>query len=201
MTDAREGSSRFRALEGGWRLFERTLLIGLPIMGVLFVVDVPFYLGMAILAEQYYGVFLALSLGALFTICPPTRAAARTFVPWYDVVLIVLSFVVGFYVAIWYPDILMSLGVASADKVILGTITIVLMLEGLRRLSGWILVTLGLVFILYARFTWLAPETIAGPGIPWDRLSVYLFLDPRRSWGYPWPSRRWSCCLSSCSAT
>ena len=185
MTDAREGSSRFRALEGGWHVFERTLLIGLPIMGVLFVIDVPFHLGMAILAEQYYGVFLALSLGVLFTTCPPTRAAARAFVPWYDIVLIILSFIVGLYVAVWYPEILMDLGVASSDKVILGTITIVLMLEGLRRLSGWILVTLGLVFILYARFSWLAPATIAGPGIPWDRLSVYLFLDPAALLGLP----------------
>lgn len=185
MSDTHAGISRFRALRGGWHVFERLLLIGLPVMGVLFVIDVPFHLGMAILAEQYYGVFLALSLGALYTICPATRSGARTFVPWYDCVLIILSFAVGLYVAIWYPDVLMDLGTASSDKVILGTITIVLILEGLRRLSGWILVTLGLVFILYARFSWLAPATIAGPGIPWDRLSVYLFLDPAALLGLP----------------
>jgi len=160
-------------------------LIALPIIGTFFVLDIPFYFGLAILVEQYFGIFFALVIGNLFLLFPPTRRATKDWVPWYDVILTLLSFVVGLYIAIFYPKVLFKLGVISPDKVILGTIAIFLILEGVRRIVGWLLVFLGLLFILYARFTWLVPGIFNGPGISWDWLSTYLFLDPTALLGLP----------------
>jgi TRAP transporter 4TM/12TM fusion protein len=185
MTSAQPEFGRYRTLSGRWRLFTKLQLIGIPVVGTFFVLDIPFYLGQAILREQYFGLFLAMVLSNLFLLFPPTKKAARDRVPWYDVILTLLSFVVGLYVAIFYPKVLFELGVVSVDKVILGTIAIFLILEGLRRVSGWVLVILGLLFILYARFTWLFPGILNAPGISWDRLSLYLFLDPSALLGLP----------------
>lgn len=185
MTDTQPEVTRHRTLSGRWRFFTRFQLIAIPLVGTFFVLDIPFYLRLAILREQYFGIFLALVLGNLFLLYPPTRKAARDRVPWYDVILMALSFVVGLYVAVLYPKVLFELGLVSADKVILGTITILLILEGLRRLTGWLLVGLGLIFLLYARFAWLAPGVFNGPGITWDLLSIYLYLDPTALLGLP----------------
>ena len=163
MTSNQAEVSRLRTLNGWWRLFTKVQLIAIPLVGMFFILDIPFYLGQAILREQYFGIFLAMVLGNVFLLFTPTRKAARDQVPWYDITLALLSFVVGLYVAIFYPKVLFELGIVSPDKVILGTIAILLILEGLRRMTGWILVILGLLFILYARFTWLVPGVFSGP--------------------------------------
>jgi len=185
MSGNRQVLARFRNLSGRWRLYIRVQMIAVPVVGMFFVLDIPFYLGKAILMEQYYGLFLALVLGSLFLLFPPTRTAARDRVPWYDLVLTFLSYVVGLYIVVFYPKVLFDLGKITPDKVVLGTIAMVLILEALRRVTGWVLVILGLLFILYARFAWLAPGVFKGPGIPWDELSIYLFLDPTALLGLP----------------
>jgi TRAP-type uncharacterized transport system fused permease subunit len=88
-------------------------------------------------------------------------------------------------VAILYPEILSWLGIITPDRVVMSTMAIVLILEGVRRLTGWVLPIIGLLFILYARFTWLVPGIFHGPGIPWNQLSNSLFLDPNAVLGTP----------------
>jgi TRAP transporter 4TM/12TM fusion protein len=167
------------------RFLTKLLLIFLPIAGVFFIMDTPSYLGWDFLREQYYGIVLAIVFASVFLLVPPTKRAARNRVPWYDVILSLLGFGVGLYVAILYPNILVRLGTISPDRIIVGSLAILLVLEGARRLTGWVLPILGLLFILYARFTWLAPGVLQGPGIPWDRLVNSLYLDPNAVLGVP----------------
>ena len=181
---AGEGS-RFRTLSKPWQFFTRVLFIGLPIVAVFFIADVPYYLGLAILREQYYGIFLAMVLGCVFIAVPPSKGAGRDRVPWYDILFSFLSFCVGLYLVLFYPDILLSLDLITPTRLAMSTITIVLILEGVRRLTGWILLGLGLLFILYARFAWLVPGMFGGPGMPWDRLLNYLFVDTNALLGIP----------------
>jgi TRAP transporter 4TM/12TM fusion protein len=170
--------------------------MGIPVVGAFFVLDVPTYLNMAffrwdiawrltILQEQYFGIFLAMILGNVFLIVPATRSATRDRVPWYDALLSILGVVVGLYVAFLYPRILWELGIITPDRVIVGGLAILLVLEALRRLTGWFLVGLGLFFIFYARFTWLFPGVFYGRGTSWNELTNYLFLDPNALLGLP----------------
>src|SRR3972149_12412 len=110
--------TRFRSLRGWCRTLARIQLIAIPVVGTFFILDIPFYLGMAILMEQYFGIFFALLLGSLFLIYPPRRGATEDQVPWYDLILTLLSFIVGLYVAILYPQVLFELGAVTPGKVI-----------------------------------------------------------------------------------
>lgn len=177
--------SRFRTLSKPWQFFTRVLFVGLPIVAVFFIADVPYYLGLAILREQYYGIFLAMVLGCVFIAVPPSKGAARDRVPWYDILFSFLSFCVGLYLVLFYPDILLKLDLITPTRLAMSAITIVLILEGVRRLTGWVLLGLGLFFILYARFAWLVPGMFGGPGMPWDRLLNYLFVDTNALLGIP----------------
>jgi TRAP transporter 4TM/12TM fusion protein len=185
MTSTQPEVSRFRSLSKRLRVLTKLLLIALPVVGVFFIMDTPSYLGWDFLREQYYGIVLAIVLACVFLFVPPTKRAARNRVPWYDAILSILGFGVGLYVAIFYPEILWQLGVITPDRVIMSTIAILLVLEGVRRLTGWVLPSLGLLFILYARFTWLVPGVFHGPGIPWDQLMNSLWLDPNAVLGIP----------------
>ena len=185
MTNTQPEASRFRSLGKRLRLLTRLFLTALPLVGVFFIMDTPSYLGWDFLREQYYGIVLAIVLACVFLLAPATKKAPRTRVPWYDVILSILGFSAGLYVAILYPDILWQLGIITPDRVILSTIAILLILEGVRRLTGWVLPILGLLFILYARFNWLLPGVFQGPGIPWNQLVNSLYLDPNAVMGVP----------------
>lgn len=185
MSGDRPEASRFRMLSGWLSVLTRTLLIAIPLVGIFFIMDAPSYLGRSILIEQYYGLFLAMVLASVFLLVPPTQGSARDRVPWYDAVMAILGVAVGLYVAILYPEILWSIGTITLERIVMSTIAVVLVLEAVRRLTGWFLLVVGLVFIMYGRFTWLVPGVFHGPGIPWDELFISLYLDSNAMLGIP----------------
>jgi len=177
--------SKFRSLRGRLGLWEKSLLSAIPVTGIFFVADGPFYLGLAIMREQYLGLFLALILGAVFLSVPPSIRADRQRVPWYDLLFSFLGLAVGLYAALFFPEIMRRMGDPDAPRLVLGVIAILLIIEALRRTVGWILVGVGVFFLLYARFAHFFPGGFAGTGVPWDRLINYLYTDVNSLFGLP----------------
>jgi len=161
------------------------MLCTLPIAGVLYILDVAGYFGKAFYSEQYFGLMFALSLAAGFLIIPATKKASRNRLPWYDAVFAALGLAAGGYIVLFYPAAVYTLGIIMPERVILGGIMILAAIELCRRLYGWPLVTLGIVFLLYARFTYLVPGVMSGPGISWERLATSLYLHPNAILGVP----------------
>lgn len=185
MTGGQPEGSRLSGESKAVRLVTKVFLTALPIVGVFFIMDTPVYLGWEVLREQYYGIVLAIVLSSVFLLTPAKRGSARKRVPWYDLLLSFMGLAVGLYVTILYPQILWRLGVITPDRVIMSTVAIALILEAARRLTGWVLPVLGLLFLLYGRFAWLAPGVLHGRGIPWNRLANSLYLDPNAVLGTP----------------
>lgn len=185
MSSADPESTRFRTLSGPLGLVSRGLLVAIPVVGAVFVLDLPFYFKLNIMREQYLGLFLGMVLAGAFLLTPPWKGMAKDRVPWYDLVLAVAGLGTGLYVTFFYPSILEQLGIVDSSRLVASTLAIVLVLEAVRRLTGWVLFILGAVFILYGHFAWLAPGVFAGRGVPWPQLSSYLFLDPNSLLGLP----------------
>ena len=177
--------TKFRSLSGPIGIWEKILLVAIPIAGIVFVSDAPFYLGLAILKEQYLGLFMGLILGAVFLSVPPSDRADRHRVPWYDLLFSFLGLAVGLYPAWYFTEIMLTMGEPGALRLTLGAIAILLVLEALRRTVGWILVGVGVFFLLYARFAHFFPGGFAGTGVPWDRLVNYLYTDINSLFGLP----------------
>ncbi|MBI2088480.1 MAG: TRAP transporter fused permease subunit [Deltaproteobacteria bacterium] len=174
-------TTRFRTLKGPLALLEATVLSAIPISGLLYVLDVPAYVHKAILTEQYLGLFLALILSGTFLAVPASDNAARDRIPWYDLCLAGAGLVSGIYLMIFYSDPapLVKLGYITWERMPLALLTVFLILEALRRVAGWFLVGLLLLFLLYARFTDLIPGLLGGRGTSWESLlnSLYLSSD------------------------
>ncbi len=177
--------SRFGSLAGASGLFVRILLIAIPVAGFVFIIDIPGYLGRPVIIEQYLGLFIALVLGTVFLMFPATGKHPRNRVPWYDWILSSLGFVVGLNVTFFYPRILLSIIFTTPGRSILGFIAILLILEGARRVVGWVMVVFGAVFIFYAHFSYLFPGVFYSPGVPWNVLGSYLYLDRNGLIGIP----------------
>jgi TRAP transporter 4TM/12TM fusion protein len=177
--------SKFRALTGPAAVVERALLAAMTVVGALWALEVHHVLPVAFFKEQYLGLFLALALAAIFVSVRPSPGVPVHHVPWYDWLLALGGAVVGLYLTVRYPTIAYQLGVLSWDKVVLGALAIGLVLEATRRLVGWVMVVLGAVFILYAKFAWVFPGLLYGKGSSWERIAVYLYLDSNSLLGLP----------------
>jgi TRAP transporter 4TM/12TM fusion protein len=177
--------TKFRSLKGVAGVWEKVLLAAIPVSAIFFVSDAPFYLGLAILREQYLGLFLGLILGAVFLSVPPSPRSDRTRLPWYDVVCSFLGLAVGLYVALFFPEVMRRMGDPDAFRLVLGALAIALIFEALRRTVGWILVAVGGFFILYARYADFFPGELRGTGTTWDRLVNYLYTDVNSLFGLP----------------
>jgi TRAP transporter 4TM/12TM fusion protein len=177
--------ARFRTLDGRARAVERVLLIALTIVGAAWASQAHHLLPFAFFNEQYLGLFLGLGLAPVFLCVRATSRAPLDRVPRYDWLAAAASLVVGGYIMVFYPTIAYSLGVLSWDKLTLGVIAVVLVLESVRRLAGWALMWIALACVLYAKFAWLFPGLFYAKGSSWGRIAVYLYLDTNGILGVP----------------
>jgi TRAP transporter 4TM/12TM fusion protein len=180
-----KGLTHFRRHSGVLGVVERILLISIPIIGAIYILYIPQRLGMRVWLEQYLAIFLGLTLVVIFLTTPATKKTPSNELPWYDVVLCVLSLAVSAYVVINWPDIVTTGGIITGERVVLGAATVILLLEATRRFFGWTLVILVAVFIFYALFTSLFPGPFYGRSIPWQRLALSLYLDKSALFGIP----------------
>jgi len=176
---------KFRKLSGGTRWVERILLSAITLLGAFWSAEVQHYLPWTFFKEQYLGLFLGVALAAVFVAVKARPASAEDRVPWHDWGLALAGFGVGLYVAVWYPTIAYQLGILTWDKVGLGVVAILVVLEATRRLVGWVMVGLAGVFILYAKFAFLLPGLAGAKGASWERIAAYLYLDTNGLLGLP----------------
>lgn len=178
-----EASTLQRRYGSALQLVVKVLLVGMCILGVLWILDVPSRLGMLIYFEQWMGLFLALVLGVAFITTPASKKLASKKLPWYDVALSIAGVVVGLYAAINWPDIVNTAGILMTERIVLGIIATLLVLEATRRFFGWPLVILTLIFIAYALLGKYFPGPLQTKSIPWPRLSTALYLDANGLFG------------------
>jgi TRAP transporter 4TM/12TM fusion protein len=152
------------------------ILALLPLVGIFFLFNLPERIGWLVFNEQYLGLFLALSLCATFILIP-AGPNTRKRVQWYDWLGAVGGLAVGLYVFVEYPQMVNSLGDISTERVILGSLTIILLAEACRRLVGWPLVIIAACFLFYAFFAYLFPGDFYGRGWSLSRIATYLYLD------------------------
>jgi TRAP transporter 4TM/12TM fusion protein len=152
-------------------------LIGLG--GIAWGADLYRMVGWDFLAEQFLAVVLGLAMGIIFLIKPliSSSGATRASAPWYDWVLALGSVALGVYLSWHYPRMLGEFFNSPLDVVVSCTLLFVLVVEGLRRASGWALVIVVLVFFAYA----LAGHKVGGAlqtrEVNLSGLLVYLGLD------------------------
>ena len=109
---------------------------------------------------------------------------AGTF-PWLDVVLGTIALAAGAWVSVEYQRLLNDVTYYTPEIVGLSIILLPLVLEAVRRCTGWALLRIVIVFIVYALLAQYAPMVIRGKPSDFFPLMTYLALDTNAMLGTP----------------
>ncbi|CAG9623146.1 TRAP transporter permease [Sutcliffiella rhizosphaerae] len=110
---------------------------------------------------------LTFAMALVFLLYPTFKKQDRTKVPFYDWILFALS--IGSFVYLYnvYQDIVSTRGgIASTTDVLVAILTVILVFEAARRVTGWILPILAFIFLLYPFFShqaWLPRMLLTRP--------------------------------------
>ncbi|MCL2380991.1 MAG: TRAP transporter permease [Treponema sp.] len=120
-----------------------------------------------------------------FLIYPPFSRSARNKVWVVDWVLAAATFASGLYVYIFWLEIAGRLGFTIPREVVFGVITVILVLELMRRVVGWPLVITVGIFIAYAFLGPYMPMIIIHRGITLEGLIRTLYISTDGIFGMP----------------
>jgi TRAP transporter 4TM/12TM fusion protein len=168
-----------------WRPIASLLAAATTLIACAWALGMPAYLGIGLYPQQFVALILALALSLAFLALPVTGSAERLSVPWYDALAALLALIAGLYVAIRYPDVVNQIFFRPAAAWLPGAVLILLLLEALRRSTGWTLVIIVIVFLLYAMFGDVVPGRLAGRPQDWQKLAGYMAYDSNGILGTP----------------
>lgn len=103
-----------------------------------------------------------------------------------DIFLVILALAVGgYHVANSWAFIFDRNAMPNQLDIVMGTIAVVLVIESVRRVAGWVLVILAAIFLFYAFFGYLFPSMIAHRGYGLDRVVTTLYITKSGIFGSP----------------
>jgi TRAP transporter 4TM/12TM fusion protein len=138
----------------------------------------------SMLIQQFYGLVMAISLFACFMLFPMTAKSPRNHVPWYDYGLGIAGAAAGLYIAFSYQTLAIHLADILWHKVLFGAVATILTIEACRRIFGWILPIIAILFILYAAYANHMPGMLQTNAVPWNRLAVDLLFSDQGMLGF-----------------
>jgi TRAP transporter 4TM/12TM fusion protein len=142
-------------------------------------------LGLDLYPQQYYAAILFFVLPLAYLGLPARKGSERETVPFYDILMALLGAGICAYIAILYPALVLKIFARTPDIWIPGLILIFLLLEALRRATGWALVIIIACFILYALFGDILPGRLQGRPQSWQLLAGYMAVDSNGILGLP----------------
>jgi TRAP transporter 4TM/12TM fusion protein len=189
--ESESSSEQSGRLEGGWLWLSQVLLAAIPLFGMLYAFNVTSYFGYAMWGEQASLVVLGLGLGATFLI-KPARAAAedgRGRPPVLDIVLALVAVSLCLWTGIRYEWLVtigyLGTGAEYYANITIALATLALIVEALRRLTGWVMVILVAICLGYALGAEHMPGAFQGRTPSLDFFVGYLHLDTAGILGTP----------------
>ncbi len=151
---------------------------------ILWNLDVPTRLGFAILKQQYMAFELACALAIVF-LKYNLKGEAEDKTAWFDILFSACAFLVVLYAAIDFSWLLSEQAYRPWQIVMIGTVIVLGVMEGVRRRVGWMLFSIIGVFLVYALFADKAPGQLVGKELSLTKLVQYVGFDPSAVFSSP----------------
>lgn len=168
-----------------WRAMANSLAAAITLVAVGWALGVPRMMGLSYYPQQLLGVILGLAIATAYLAMPRRRGEPRDILPWVDLGLAIASLAAMGWLIWYYPTLVNQVFAHPAAIWIPGLMVVFLLLEALRRATGWALVIIIVIFLLYALFGNLVPGRLAGRAQDWQVLSGYMALDSNGILGVP----------------
>ncbi len=161
------------------------LACSLTILAVSWAAGLGAVIGLQLYDEQYAAAILGIALALVFVKPRDGQDNKSTASLVFDGICAVSALCAVGYIAWVYPELVDLVLLRPLDGVIASSITIVLILIGLRRAAGNVLVGLVVVFLLYAVGADQLPVSVEGRATDWQKLAGYLAVDVNGILGVP----------------
>ena len=155
---------KYRNLQGSWR----AVSIILPSVGIGLSVNQLFFIlasfGFSFFEASYYYALYAVLLSPVFLFFPARKTSRRDIVPWYDIVLFLLSLACFSYFSIFGFQVFFEAWMFYAPMLptIVGMASLLLALESIRRTIGGAFFVLVLLFFFFPIVTPYLPPPFDG---------------------------------------
>lgn len=151
---------------------------------ILWNIEAPTRMGVAILSQQY----MAFQLGLAVTIAYLRFNAGgetKVRVGWVDGIIALAAFSVLMYAAVDFNWLLKEQAYRPWQITVIGTVVTIAVMEGIRRRAGWMLFAIVAVFLVYALFADKVPGRLIGKELSPVRLVQYVGFDPSAVFSTP----------------
>lgn len=149
--------------------------------------------GFGLLPETTHrGIHLAFVIGLIFLVFPagkprPEPAPSSFLRPlgigWLDWLLAIAAIVSALYVPWIFEDLAFRVGNPLTVDWVMGTLSIIVLLEATRRSIGWPLPIIACVLLLYGLYGAGLPGILAHPGNNWKSIVNHLYLTSQGIYG------------------
>ena len=113
----------------------------------------------------------------IFMFYPATKKGRlQNSIPWYDMILALGGFALGFYHFVFEADLIARSGDPTKTDLIVATLVTILVFEAARRVVGWALTLVCATFLAYGFFGQYLPLSIAHRGFGFDQIVDQLYL-------------------------
>lgn len=159
---------------------------GLALCAILYLSGALDALGIYLSIQNYRTVFLAVVLVLIF-LTTPARKGTRDKLPWYDILLLVLSLAPLIYLITFTEAVTehRMFGTASTIEVIFSLMLTIALLEGIRRLTGWGMVIVVAVISIYPFICHHLPGILHGPSFSLERWAWMMYVSDDGIFGLP----------------
>lgn len=130
-------------------------------------------------------IHIVLILILVFLIYPITKKGEREKATIFDWLLILLALASGAYIILNYQAIVLRLGIPTTTDIAFGIIMIFLILEASRRSTGWVLVIIAGVLLLYTFIGPWIPGILGHKGYSLSRVVSQMYLTTEGIFGTP----------------
>ena len=171
--------SAFRKMTGGWNRL-------IYVLCILFSLFHLYTAAMGVLPAQIQrSIHLAFAMSLGFLLYPSGPSKSRSKMAVADVVLAALGAAVCLYLTVFYQQIVMQGGMPTEIDVVVGSITIVLVLEATRRVVGLPMAIVAAVFLVYSKIGPFIPGFFGHRGFSVSRIMGHMYLSTEGIFGLP----------------
>lgn len=156
------------------------LSLAIPLLAISWVLDVPLELGLRVYPEQIAALMLGMALAVVFA---RNMALKPAFARMVDTALFFLSLLLGIWVLVRFPLLSEDVYNHPIEGLALGTLTLALVIEGLRRVVGWTLVVITGLMLAYALWGNYVPKPLSGRAVELGDVLRFIGTDSTATWG------------------
>jgi TRAP transporter 4TM/12TM fusion protein len=133
--------------------------------------------------QVHRSIFLTLTLVIIFFIYPARKASPRKRPSLLDALWIGLSLATGIYILLEYRDFGDRAGDPNTLDVVFGVVTLLLVLESMRRTLGYILVVICGFFLVFSYFGPYFPSIFRHRGFTIEDIASYMYTTTNGIYG------------------